>query len=137
MLCSSFSPGKQHKKIKHCLFREPSTKTIKFVIVECSETKDFINFQMLSCVGGIFLATGSADQVIRVYCFSGVFPEKICELEAHTVCNIYCIFMLTNKFDRLKVGQVYICRYICCDFNVYSCRIKLIVSSMPITVINL
>ena len=91
---------------------------------------------MLSCVGGIFLATGSADQVIRVYCFSGVFPEKICELEAHTVCNRLYIFMLT-KFDRFQVVRVYICRYICCDFNVYSCRIKLIVSSMPITVINL
>ena len=63
---------------------------------------------MLSCVGGIFLATGSADQVIRVYCFSGVFPEKICELEAHTVCNR--LYMLT-KFDRFQVVQVDVCRY--------------------------
>ena len=40
-----------------------------------------------SCLisGGIFLATGSSDAVVRVYCFVGVVPEKIGELEAHTV----------------------------------------------------
>ena len=35
--------------------------------------------------GGIFLATGSSDAVVRVYCFIGAVPEKIGELEAHTV----------------------------------------------------
>jgi len=35
--------------------------------------------------GGIFLATGSSDAVIRVYCFIGSVPEKIGELEAHSV----------------------------------------------------
>lgn len=36
-------------------------------------------------LGGVFLATGSTDHVIRVYYFSGNVPEKICELEAHVV----------------------------------------------------
>lgn len=35
--------------------------------------------------GGLFLATGSTDSVIRVYCLIGSNPEKIGELEAHTV----------------------------------------------------
>ena len=35
--------------------------------------------------GGIFVATGSSDAVVRVYCFVGAVPEKIGELEAHTV----------------------------------------------------
>ncbi|KAL3881699.1 hypothetical protein ACJMK2_028102 [Sinanodonta woodiana] len=34
--------------------------------------------------GGAFLATGSADHVIRVYFLHAGIPEKICELEAHT-----------------------------------------------------
>ncbi|XP_033739931.1 PH-interacting protein-like [Pecten maximus] len=34
--------------------------------------------------GGVFLATGSADHVIRVYFLHVTTPEKICELEAHT-----------------------------------------------------
>ncbi|CAI9738520.1 PH-interacting protein-like isoform X2 [Octopus vulgaris] len=34
--------------------------------------------------GGIFLATGSSDHVVRVYCFMSTVPEKICELESHT-----------------------------------------------------
>ncbi|XP_074644765.1 PH-interacting protein-like [Tubulanus polymorphus] len=35
-------------------------------------------------LGGTFVATGSSDHTIRVYCFNGPYPEKICELEAHT-----------------------------------------------------
>lgn len=37
------------------------------------------------CAGGIFLATGSSDHVVRVYGLSHGVPEKIAELEAHTV----------------------------------------------------
>ena len=47
--------------------------------------------------GGIFLATGSADQVIRVYSFTSNFPEKICELEAHTVCIKLILSLLMSK----------------------------------------
>lgn len=35
--------------------------------------------------GGVFLATGSADHVIRVYFIHNTKPEKISELESHTV----------------------------------------------------
>ncbi|XP_048348579.1 bromodomain and WD repeat-containing protein 1 isoform X2 [Sphaerodactylus townsendi] len=34
-------------------------------------------------VGGMFLATGSTDQVIRMYYFGSEIPEKIAELESH------------------------------------------------------
>ncbi|XP_072553595.1 PH-interacting protein isoform X2 [Salminus brasiliensis] len=34
--------------------------------------------------GGMFLATGSTDHIIRVYYFGGDQPEKIAELESHT-----------------------------------------------------
>jgi WD40 repeat protein len=43
--------------------------------------------------GGIFLATGSADQVVRVYHFTSTVPEKICELEAHTVSSLSMVII--------------------------------------------
>uniref|UniRef100_A0A8B9FYF1 Bromodomain and WD repeat-containing protein 1 n=1 Tax=Amazona collaria TaxID=241587 RepID=A0A8B9FYF1_9PSIT len=36
-------------------------------------------------VGGMFLATGSTDHVIRMYFFGSETPEKIAELESHAV----------------------------------------------------
>uniref|UniRef100_A0A8C1N4D8 Pleckstrin homology domain interacting protein n=1 Tax=Cyprinus carpio TaxID=7962 RepID=A0A8C1N4D8_CYPCA len=41
--------------------------------------------------GGMFLATGSTDHIIRVYYFGDGQPEKISELESHTVCNAFCV----------------------------------------------
>ena len=38
--------------------------------------------------GGMFLATGSTDHVIRMYFLGFEAPEKIAELESHTV-SIY------------------------------------------------
>lgn len=35
--------------------------------------------------GGMFLATGSTDHVIRMYFLGFEAPEKIAELESHTV----------------------------------------------------
>uniref|UniRef100_A0A8C0F243 Bromodomain and WD repeat domain containing 1 n=1 Tax=Bubo bubo TaxID=30461 RepID=A0A8C0F243_BUBBB len=39
-------------------------------------------------VGGMFLATGSTDHVIRMYFFGSETPEKIAELESHAVSKI-------------------------------------------------
>uniref|UniRef100_A0A671LD86 PH-interacting protein-like n=1 Tax=Sinocyclocheilus anshuiensis TaxID=1608454 RepID=A0A671LD86_9TELE len=44
--------------------------------------------------GGMFLATGSTDHIIRVYYFGNGQPEKISELESHTVCNAFCVINL-------------------------------------------
>lgn len=44
----------------------------------------FINICCYSS-GGMFLATGSTDHIIRVYFFGSGQPEKISELEFHTV----------------------------------------------------
>ena len=46
--------------------------------------------------GGTFLATGSSDPIIRVYMFSSSGPEKLCELEAHSVS-------MQNEFCSRKV----------------------------------
>lgn len=40
---------------------------------------------MLSFLGGMFLATGSTDDVIRIYYLGSGTPEKISELHEHTV----------------------------------------------------
>lgn len=45
----------------------------------------FFIYCIFYVLGGVFLATGSTDHVVRVYYFSGNKPEKICELEAHMV----------------------------------------------------
>lgn len=47
-------------------------------------------------IGGMFLATGSTDHIIRVYFFGSGQPEKISELEFHTVntsqnCLVLCL----------------------------------------------
>uniref|UniRef100_A0A4W5LB69 Uncharacterized protein n=1 Tax=Hucho hucho TaxID=62062 RepID=A0A4W5LB69_9TELE len=34
--------------------------------------------------GGMFLATGSTDHIIRVFYFASGQPQKISELESHT-----------------------------------------------------
>ncbi|XP_046581352.1 bromodomain and WD repeat-containing protein 3-like [Haliotis rubra] len=57
-----------------------NTKPIKFV------ERSRAGAQMLCSSfspGGLFLATGNTDNVIRVYFFHNTNPEKICELEAH------------------------------------------------------
>ena len=46
-------------------------------------------YYVLIIVGGVFLATGSSDYVIRVFSFTALIPEKICELEAHTVSALF------------------------------------------------
>jgi bromodomain and WD repeat domain-containing protein 1/3 len=35
--------------------------------------------------GGMFITTGSTDHVIRIYYLGSEIPEKIAELESHTV----------------------------------------------------
>ena len=49
---------------------------------------------MIECVcpGGMFLATGSTDHIIRVFYFGSGQPQKISELESHTVsASMYCM----------------------------------------------
>lgn len=44
--------------------------------------------------GGMFLATGSTDHIIRVYYFGSGQPEKISELESHTVSQRTYLFII-------------------------------------------
>lgn len=50
--------------------------------------------------GGMFLATGSTDHVIRMYYFGSEIPEKIAELESHAV---------RNKMLQLEVACIELC----------------------------
>lgn len=47
--------------------------------------------------GGMFLATGSTDHIIRVYFFGSGQPEKISELEFHTVNTFKKLHMYLIK----------------------------------------
>lgn len=44
-----------------------------------------IYFYYVDVLGGMFLATGSTDNVIRIYYLGSGSPEKISELHEHTV----------------------------------------------------
>lgn len=51
------------------------------------------------CPGGMFLVTGSTDHIIRVYYFGSGQPEKISELESHTVSlffGLLCKCIISN-----------------------------------------
>uniref|UniRef100_A0A671S7W9 PH-interacting protein n=1 Tax=Sinocyclocheilus anshuiensis TaxID=1608454 RepID=A0A671S7W9_9TELE len=60
--------------------------------------------------GGMFLATGSTDHIIRVYFFGDGQPEKISELESHTVCNsinlCVCRFVSGSRDGTARVWQL-------------------------------
>lgn len=40
---------------------------------------------LFNLLGGMFITTGSTDHVIRIYYLGSEIPEKIAELESHTV----------------------------------------------------
>ncbi|ESP01057.1 hypothetical protein LOTGIDRAFT_140025, partial [Lottia gigantea] len=63
--------------------------------------------------GGMFLATGNSDHVIRVYFLHATAPEKICELEAHydRVDSITYSNHSVNFVSGSKDGTARIWRY--------------------------
>ncbi|KAM9247866.1 bromodomain and WD repeat-containing protein 1 [Leptosomus discolor] len=54
-------------------------------------------------VGGMFLATGSTDHVIRMYFFGSEMPEKIAELESHA--DKVDSIQFSNSGDRFISGS--------------------------------
>lgn len=55
----------------------------------------------------MFLATGSTDHVIRMYFLGFEEPEKIAELESHTVSiHFFKILQMCSSFFHCK-GQFY------------------------------
>nr|XP_033797347.1 bromodomain and WD repeat-containing protein 1 isoform X2 [Geotrypetes seraphini] len=54
-------------------------------------------------VGGMFLATGSTDHIIRIYYFGCETPEKIAELEGHT--DKVDSIQFSNTGDRFISGS--------------------------------
>lgn len=57
----------------------------------------FLKLICLFFSGGMFLATGSTDHIIRVYFFGSGQPEKISELEFHTVNTFLKLHMYLIK----------------------------------------
>uniref|UniRef100_A0AAX7U7I8 Bromo domain-containing protein n=1 Tax=Astatotilapia calliptera TaxID=8154 RepID=A0AAX7U7I8_ASTCA len=53
--------------------------------------------------GGMFLATGSTDHIIRVYYFGSGQPEKISELESHTVSQ----FVSGSRDGTARIWQLH------------------------------
>lgn len=45
----------------------------------------FLCLHLFSRSGGMFLVTGSTDDVIRIYYLGSGGPEKLAELDSHTV----------------------------------------------------
>lgn len=56
----------------------------------------------------MFLATGSTDHIIRVYYFGSGQPEKISELESHTVS----LFIMTGLLCKCIVPNVSLVRFL-------------------------
>uniref|UniRef100_A0A3B3QS68 PH-interacting protein n=1 Tax=Paramormyrops kingsleyae TaxID=1676925 RepID=A0A3B3QS68_9TELE len=75
-------------------FWQWDARTLKFRL--------FVDFHRRP-VGGMFLATGSTDHVIRVYFFGSGQPEKISELESHT--DKVDSIQFSNCSDRFVSGS--------------------------------
>uniref|UniRef100_A0A8C5BSI3 Pleckstrin homology domain interacting protein n=1 Tax=Gadus morhua TaxID=8049 RepID=A0A8C5BSI3_GADMO len=56
--------------------------------------------------GGMFLATGSTDHIIRVYYFGSGQPEKISELESHTVSLCVSLFVSGSRDGTARIWQL-------------------------------
>uniref|UniRef100_A0A672INW2 Pleckstrin homology domain interacting protein n=1 Tax=Salarias fasciatus TaxID=181472 RepID=A0A672INW2_SALFA len=56
--------------------------------------------------GGMFLATGSTDHIIRVYYFGSGQPEKISELESHTVSRHRSVFVSGSRDGTARIWQL-------------------------------
>uniref|UniRef100_A0A665VRW9 Pleckstrin homology domain interacting protein n=1 Tax=Echeneis naucrates TaxID=173247 RepID=A0A665VRW9_ECHNA len=57
--------------------------------------------------GGMFLATGSTDHIIRVYYFGSGQPEKISELESHTVSEKTVGFFMFVSGSRDGTARIW------------------------------
>lgn len=89
-------------KIQNIVFLRNACELILF-IVSIFRVKDYGINPMTTCLsvrvcpGGMFLTTGSTDHIIRVYYFGSGQPEKISELESHTVSQqkgfLSCLFI--------------------------------------------
>uniref|UniRef100_A0A8C4V802 Bromodomain and WD repeat domain containing 3 n=1 Tax=Falco tinnunculus TaxID=100819 RepID=A0A8C4V802_FALTI len=63
----------------------------------------FFSQKTLSFLGGMFIATGSTDHVIRIYYLGSESPEKMAELESHTDKVVAVQFC--NNGDRFVSGS--------------------------------
>lgn len=58
---------------------------------------DFVKNYLYFFAGGMFLATGSTDHVIRMYYFGSETPERIAELESHAVRLLNLLISCLNQ----------------------------------------
>ncbi|XP_067852945.1 bromodomain and WD repeat-containing protein 3 isoform X2 [Heptranchias perlo] len=90
-------------------FWQWNTETIKFNEHPVKFTDRSRPGSQISCCsfssGGMFIATGSTDHVIRVYYLGSGSPEKISELESHTDKVIAIQFCNNNHSLRFVSGS--------------------------------
>lgn len=62
---------------------------------------------MFAFIGGMFMATGGTDHMIRVYYLGADTPMKVSEMDAHTVKKRFlCIFLfLSLKYSTFVVAN--------------------------------
>lgn len=59
----------------------------------------FLRQTVFCIIGGMFMAVGGSDHAIRIYYFGNETPEKLTELEGHTVSTGH---MLSVLLEMLK-----------------------------------
>lgn len=50
-------------------------------------------YLMFTLIGGMFMATGGTDHMVRVYYLGADTPMKVSEMDAHTVKNLHFGFL--------------------------------------------
>lgn len=60
---------------------------------------------MLPIIGGMFMATGGTDHMIRVYYLGADTPMKVSEMDAHTVKKPWIFLFLSVRFSTSVVAN--------------------------------
>lgn len=62
---------------------------------------------MFTFIGGMFMATGSTDHMIRVYYLGADTPMKVSEMDAHTVKKplLWIVLFLSVKYSTFVVAK--------------------------------
>lgn len=55
---------------------------------------------VFSIIGGMFMAVGGSDHAIRIYYFGNETPEKLSELEGHTVSTGHMLSVLLEMLKK-------------------------------------
>ena len=109
MLCLSFSPGTLYPNIRGFIFHMAHHRPTTWIV----DGNKLISDLVIYFSGGVFLATGSTDHVVRVFSLGGRVPEKICELETHSVSALNVQIYLFNFLRIISFFQTLLTMILC------------------------